>query len=549
LLSSLVRKEVLGVQADPRSPEHGQYGFLQDLVRHVAYETLSKRDRKARHLEAALVVDDVEVVAAHYVAAYESAPEADDAVAIKAKAREALVHAAEHARSLAAAVEAHRYFAQAAALADEQLDRAGLLADAGEMAAFSGDPDAGVGLLEEALSMFEASGDSHAAARVSMRLGRAQMFRGRREEALARLERAFSVVSTDEPDEDLSLLASQLSRTYWYGGEIERSAERAELALDIAEANLYPRALVHALFAKAAVTTSRGYEEEPTALFKHALEISLRHDLFEEAARSYFLLSDRCFRADRYRDALAYLDESLALTRKVGNRPYEWAILSERTYPLMMLGSWDEVLATREEFTQEQIDAGGVVLSLLQAALQVYCHRGQLDEGRRLLAQFTRLEHSTDMQERSTHLASLAALRRAEGRYEDALAAGLANLEVVPTLGLREQGVKQAVVDAIESALALGDTARADELFAFVDATPPGRRPPYLDVHVQRLRARLARDAAGFDAATARFRELESPFSLAVTLLDKADTLGDDEARAEATEIFEQLGAMVPAFA
>src|SRR5204862_8041045 len=31
LLVSLVRKEVLGLQADPRSPEHGQYGFLQDL--------------------------------------------------------------------------------------------------------------------------------------------------------------------------------------------------------------------------------------------------------------------------------------------------------------------------------------------------------------------------------------------------------------------------------------------------------------------------------------------------------------------------------------
>src|SRR5579872_5227449 len=53
LLGSLVRKEVLGVQADPRSPEHGQYGFLQDLVRHVAYETLSRHERRARHLAAA----------------------------------------------------------------------------------------------------------------------------------------------------------------------------------------------------------------------------------------------------------------------------------------------------------------------------------------------------------------------------------------------------------------------------------------------------------------------------------------------------------------
>ena len=32
ILASLTRKEVLGVQADPRSPERGQYGFLQDLA-------------------------------------------------------------------------------------------------------------------------------------------------------------------------------------------------------------------------------------------------------------------------------------------------------------------------------------------------------------------------------------------------------------------------------------------------------------------------------------------------------------------------------------
>src|SRR5207244_1272303 len=30
-LASLMRKEFLQIQADPRSPERGQYGFLQDL--------------------------------------------------------------------------------------------------------------------------------------------------------------------------------------------------------------------------------------------------------------------------------------------------------------------------------------------------------------------------------------------------------------------------------------------------------------------------------------------------------------------------------------
>ena len=35
------------MEADPRSPERGQYGFLQDIVRGVAYEMLAKRDRKS----------------------------------------------------------------------------------------------------------------------------------------------------------------------------------------------------------------------------------------------------------------------------------------------------------------------------------------------------------------------------------------------------------------------------------------------------------------------------------------------------------------------
>ena len=84
---SLARKEILGVQADPTSPEHGQYGFLQDLVRHVAYETLSKKERRTRHLAAAAYLVDAfpnedeitEVLASHYLDAYTALPDAEDA--------------------------------------------------------------------------------------------------------------------------------------------------------------------------------------------------------------------------------------------------------------------------------------------------------------------------------------------------------------------------------------------------------------------------------------------------------------------------------------
>ena len=46
ILSDLLRREVLEVSADPLSPERGTYRFAQEMLRQVAYETLSRRDPK-----------------------------------------------------------------------------------------------------------------------------------------------------------------------------------------------------------------------------------------------------------------------------------------------------------------------------------------------------------------------------------------------------------------------------------------------------------------------------------------------------------------------
>jgi class 3 adenylate cyclase/tetratricopeptide (TPR) repeat protein len=559
LLTALVRKEVLGVQADPRSPEHGQYGFLQDLVRHVAYETLSKRERRARHLSAAeylsgaFAADEdevVEVIASHYLSAHEAAPDAEDATEIRGKAQAMLARAGERAASLAAAAEARRYFEQAAELTEDGSERAALLGRAGEMAASAGDPDAARRVFEESIELHEEQGDTHAAARVLWRLGRVDLFTGRRDEAMTRMERAFAVISADEPDEELALLAAGLAAGYWFGGDLERAAERAELALDISEAHAYPEPLTLALRAKAGVAQSRGHSEESGALLKRALEIALDSDLGHEAGNCYFNLSDRCFRRDEYADALGYLDEALALARKLGNRPEEWAVLAERTFPLCMLGRWDEAQATSQEFTQEQIDAGGVVLSLLQTGVEIHIRRGELDGAHRIFSMFSRLEESTDVQERSMYLGSRACLRGAEGRPHEALADGEATIEAGRTLGISQQAVKQGLVEAIEAAFTLGEAAKIEELLTSIEAVPAGSRPPYLDAQARRFRARLAGDGAGYEAAAEQFRELGIPFWFAVTLLEHAEWLVGhgqpsqaEPLLAEATEIFERLEA------
>jgi class 3 adenylate cyclase/predicted ATPase len=558
LLAGLVRKEVLGVQADPRSPEHGQYGFLQDLVRHVAYETLSKRERRAKHLAAAdflqssLSADEsevVEVVASHYLDAYHATPDADDAADIKRKAHDTLVKAGVRAASVGAAAEARRHFEDAAGLTDEQREQAELLARAADMAVRVGDPEASWELYRRSLALHEAAGDVQAAARVTSQMSFGLAFTEHRDWLLEQLEEAFEVLVRHEPDEELAVLAARLSRAYWFAGDIERAAERAELALEIAQAQGLPAALAVALRAKSAVLESRGRQHESVALMKHSLEVSLEHDLADDASTAYFLLSDGCFRKDRYAAALDFLDKALVLSRRVGNRPYEWATLAERTYPLLMLGRWDEALATTDDFTQEQVDSGGVVLSVLQSGVEIHLYRGELDEARRIYEMFRRLEDSTDLQDQAVWRGSSAALARAEGRLAEAVTAGASTIETAVALGESFQSIKWGLVEAMEAAFRLGDRTKVEELLAWIEQVAPAVRPPFLEAQALRFRAKLAGDAVGLGSAAARLAALSLAYWHAVTQLEQAELLGKAGGAAigaEARATLERLGVPGP---
>jgi class 3 adenylate cyclase/tetratricopeptide (TPR) repeat protein len=559
LLASLVQKEILGLQADPRSPEHGQYGFLQDLVRYVAYGTLSKRERRIRHLAAAEYLtasfageedEVIEVVASHYVNAYEALPDAEDASEIKQRALEVLARAGERTASLGAAGEARRYFEQACDLSDDPSERAGLLARAGEMAGNAADPQAARARLEEALALYESAGDTHGAARTAGLIGYVLAFTGHREEAIAQMERAFDVISRDPPDEDLAVLAGRLGLNYWFQGDLERSAERAELALDIAETHGYPQPLEFALRCKGAIAYSRGHPEEASAYHRHALEIALTHDLTQQASTLYFISSDGEFRRDRYDVALDLLREALALARKLGIRPAEWATLAEMTYPLWMLGRWDEALAVFEHPTEEHARSGGVLLSLLQGSMEIHIARGELGEAGRIFSLFAHLEDSTDVQDRSSYLSARARLHVAEGRPAEALADADAAIEAAATLGFGAQAVKQAVVAELQVATALGDTGKVEALLSMLEEAPPGLRSPFLEGQALRFRAALQGDERLYEAAEALFLEFRLPFWLAVAQLEHAELLVSgsrtDEAAPlldDARETFEHLRA------
>ncbi|MFN2470541.1 MAG: AAA family ATPase [Gaiellaceae bacterium] len=561
LLTTLVRREVLGLQSDPRSPEQGQYGFLQDLLRHVAYETLPRRERRAKHLAAAehlsasLAEEEVaEVVASHLLDAYRLDPDAADAEPLRARAHVALVRAGERAASLGATAKAQRAFEQAAELAALPAERAAALVRAGEMAFNAGATERAGALVEQAIALHEAAGDTHAAARASTWLARVESMSGRNEQAIERLETAYAVIAGDEPDADVALLLARLGQFHFFGGNSELGAERTERALDIAEALQLPEVLVAGWMTKGFIVGARR-PEEARALFQLALDTALTHDLHTQAAFAYSNLSDLRFRRDRYADALAYLEQALALGRRIGNRQNEWFALSEMSYALTMLGRWDEALARLAEIPDEQLASNTSLMSSLSGVLEIHLQRGQLDAARRLLARREELGRSGDLQAQGSFHAATAAVRLAEGNTRGALTAAEHAVAVGhAATGMASQDVKQGFRPALEAALALGARDKAEQLLTTVEQVPVGLRPPFLAAAAHRFRARLAGpDAAAeskFVAAAAELHALELPFHHAVVMLEQAEWLRGQGRTSEAEPLlteargaFEQLQA------
>jgi class 3 adenylate cyclase/tetratricopeptide (TPR) repeat protein len=544
LLGGLTRKEVLTIQADPRSPERGQYGFLQDLVRRVAYETLPKRERRARHLAAAAYReaqgDDelAEVIASHYLEAAAEVPDADDAEDVRGKAHAWLVRAGERAASLGAPGEAQRYLEQAAELAPDEPSRASLLEEAGWLSQDAGDFDTAERQLAAALPLYLAAGDTLAWARASARLSFVERWQGRFDEQYERLQEAWAAVGEGEPHAVVAYVGRTLAASLIFRGKHAEAEPYAERATQVAEELGDPEALMDVFRLRGMLAMQTGRPQEARAMFSHALAIGREHNFVDGIARTTFNLSDWNFHRDRYEDALPHLREALELAERLGHRSRAWSATAEMTYALYMLGRWDEALALFADLPEERATES-MMLSLLNSVVEIHLHRSDAAEARRVHALFDPLADVPDLQDRAEYMSSAATVALVEGRLDDALAAGVEATTLGETaFGPSSQPVKQGIVAAIEAALALGLRDKALELVERIEATPQGLRSPYLEGQAQRFRARLG-ETERYTAAVARFRELGLPFWTAVALLEQGEQAGIEEAG----EIFAGLRA------
>jgi class 3 adenylate cyclase/tetratricopeptide (TPR) repeat protein len=556
ILSSLVRKEVLSVQADPRSPERGQYAFLQDLLKQIAYETLARADRKAKHLAAAEYLEQatgqaeqeaVEVVAAHYLDAYDAAPEAPDAGSIRRKAAERLAQAGDRAASLAASEEAQRYFEKAAVLAEEPLWQAELLERAGLAARDGGSYPQALALYERAIELFRAEGDPRRVAQVTAALGWTMWSSGDLAGAAERMEDAFAALADDEPGAELAELAEALARVRYFLGDSQAATERVERALEIAEALVLPSTLVHALNTRHLVLETAGRYEESLALLEHAIALGRTHDLGEPLDRALHNLSYELGARDRLLEGDVVDIEVIERARRRGDRVNEQRSLAHRVYALWALGDWDEAGKIGAQLTLPDTHAS---MGRLFAGVWLALPCGDVTAARVALEQEAALREQDEAQQLVGLRAVEAQVLRAEQRPLDALVVAREGLDMgLPAI---HPFWKFAWIEACEAALELGDEKQVEELLSDVARLRPSDRTALLNAQETRFRGRLLalrgdrEDAATLLAqAVADFRALQMPYYLAIELLEQAELAIDDPAPllAEAREIFERLGA------
>jgi tetratricopeptide (TPR) repeat protein len=495
------------------------------------------------------------VLASHYLAAYEAAPDDTDADEIKQRAAELLARAGERAASLAASEEAAHYFERAASLAEDPLEQAHLIERSGQMALRAGRSDQAQARFEQALALLNAAGERHQAARVAARLGEVEWRRGDLENALARMEQAWSELEGEEPDADIAALAAQIGRLHVMKGELEAGSEQLERALELAESLWLPEVLAESLNSAGVIATFHSRLEQAQALIKRALELALEYELPAAALRAFNNLGDVLHRRDRLEEATNQLEQGIAYARRVGDRNMEQLLLGELSWSFAFTGRWPEALSLFDQVPEERL--AELNPSFLISLPDPLIEQGRLEDARRVLSLHARYEDSTDIQQRTCYRAAEAIVLHAEGKDREAFAAAEETLATMLPIRPSDQGVKVAFPCALEAALALGERGRAEQLLASIESLPAGRLAPSLRAHGVRFRSRLAaqdgetqKAERGFATAAAAFREYGIPFWLAVTLTEHGEWLVAEDRPADAEPLlsearatFERLGA------
>jgi class 3 adenylate cyclase len=567
-LDELVRREVLSVSAEPLSPERGSYEFAQEMLRQVAYDTLSRRDRKSRHLNVAAYLrtafagdgeEVTDVIARHYLDALNAIPDAPDTAEIRAEAIAALIRAAERAQRTGAPALASSSYATAAELmaagnadplpADAGPSAGVLWERAARAAITNGSWGLAVNQPTQARDYYLQGGDTRAAARAQAMAGESLQYWGRLAEARDQLTAAVQVLR-ENPDTDTVNALSELAVVEVFAGGPDADQLSAEALLLGQELGVRPGKLASLLLTRGIYLGLAERRPESIAYIRESARLAGKVGDTFLLGRSMLNLADSLAVTDPEAAGEAARTAAEHL-RRVGAQDHLSFAVGNLVQALLMTGDWD---AAEAELSRA-VESDGLADLLA-------CHRGWLSalrgDAATADAEVAGLRHiraSEAPQDQATVLTVLAFTAAAREETGNTLQHARAVIGHASAIGVSHELIRWSWPLAARAAHELGDTAAIQDLLVILDGCPAGYLAPMLRAERDLVRARQAGDpadeasAAALRAAITRLRELSTPYHLAHGLLDHAqyctargDTEAAEQAIAEARDIAERLG-------
>ena len=533
-LRGLVRRELFVLDVDPRSPERGQYAFVQALIREVAYNTLSRRDRKVRHLAAARYFENLGTdelaggLAGHYLAAHRLAADPAEADALAAQARVALRAAAERAAALGSHEQAIAFLDQALEITTDPADRARLHEGAIASARAGLDPAVVLRHAEGAVLERRRTGDREAIAAAIAELART--LRGDFADparALALLTEAWGEFSDLEGTIAGVELMSAFASSHRGLNDSAESMRWQDRFMPIAERLGHLEATTRGLIGRGTSLMTIGRPREGIVLLRGAHQLSVANDLRDLELNARVLMTF----FEQWGEPAAGLTlarEGLEIGRRVGSRSYGFQMVGNGSICALRTGDWDWTAAILDEWVALE--------SASSQRAEFYIDRAHLrslrgEDATADIEAATRLRVEggiTDPQWESYELWAAASAALTGGRHDDARRLGERAVE------LTSYFAPLAYPLVIRSTLWAGDAPGAASVLTMLEAS--GYLGPALSA--DRLVARAGIDAlegrgpaalAGYREALRAYRQLGLAFDEAAATVDMATLLPSPE--------------------
>ena len=548
-LDALIKRQILVLDVDPLSAERGQYRFIQGVVREVAYQSLAKRERHAKHVAAAryfeaLGEDDLAgVLASHYLAAHRASPPGAEADALAAQARVALRAAAERATALHAPVGALGYLEQALEVTTDPLEQAALHERAAAAATTVANMVSGEEHARKAEELYAAAGDRLGVLR--SRTGQAWVKLGEHRDraAIPILQAALADIEDLAPSPEIVTAQAELARALMMQGSpdalawCERVLERSQFVSQ--------SMVVNTLITKGAALIAAGRPTEAEAVMRGAMVIAdrLGEPRAMLRARNNLLSS---LDAVSVAEGLAVSREFYEIAQRFGELTFVHQAIGTGLTGSFDAGRWDD---WQEEARAELTGAAPFYRRWMEIeAARRMAYRGNADEADRIVREASEDPSVLSSAQATAAVAGAQAeLRAAQGRWNDAFEASRGGWN-------HTDSSRWATQIALFVAAAAGDQGRLEEAIAAQSEEISGDQPL----------ARAARQIAetfrsllsgGWDQARAAYLAARSSLEEAGNLQALAQlqlTVGHlaagrfreaDEAAAEAEAYFHARGA------